>query len=172
MSNPEREALIEQANTLGLDFGRTISTPKLRAMVEEAQGPAVKPEAEPEAEAPVPTAKATKRELTPDQKLRQRIAEARKKALTRRVVTVTNKDPRENDVVTTVMVSVENEHFAAGRNVPLDIPVALEQCLIENLESIRIPMHKDEIKDGRRTGNKVTTMVKKYVISYSDIVPD
>jgi hypothetical protein len=33
-------------------------------------------------------------------------------------------------------------------------------------------MHKDEIKDGRRTGNKVTTMVKKYVISYSDIVPD
>jgi len=44
MSNEERSVLVEQANELGLEFAKNISTKKLAEMIQEAQGPAVKPE--------------------------------------------------------------------------------------------------------------------------------
>jgi hypothetical protein len=89
-----------------------------------------------------------------------------------KVVTLTNKDARENDVVTTAYLSVQNQYFAVARNVPLDIPVELEICLIKLAENAMITLHRDEIdSNGRRTGNKVTARVKKYAVSYSPIDP-
>lgn len=161
----EREELLEKANDLGLEFKGNISNVKLAEIVAEASGPAVKTDEEaevtPEVVAPVT------RKLSADQKRRQFIANRKKAAMKTRVVTITNKDNRDNDATTTAPLSFENQHFGCAKNVPLDVPVELEQALIDIAESTCITLPKDEIIDGRRTGNKVATSVKKYVVSYA-----
>lgn len=99
--------------------------------------------------------------------MRRKIAEARKKAFKTHIVTLTNKDSRENDVMTTAQLSFENQHFGLSKIVPLDVPVELEKALIDIAESTRITLHKDEIVAGKRTGNKVPVSVKKFAISYA-----
>jgi len=99
--------------------------------------------------------------------MRRKIAAARKSAFKTHIVTLTNKDSRENDVMTTVNLSFENQHFGLSKIVPLDVPVELEKALIDIAESTRITLHKDEIVSGKRTGNKVPVSVKKFAISYS-----
>ena len=99
--------------------------------------------------------------------MRRKIAEARKKAFKTHIVTLTNKDSRENDVMTTVNLSFENQYFGLSKIIPLDVPVELEKALIDIAESTRITLHKDEIVSGKRTGNKVPVSVKKFAISYS-----
>jgi hypothetical protein len=91
--------------------------------------------------------------------------------MTTQIVTITNKDPRENDVVTTAFLSFENQYFGKARNVPLDIPVELEVALISIAEGCIMTMHKDEVVNNRRTGNKITQRVKKYAVSYSQRQP-
>jgi hypothetical protein len=83
------------------------------------------------------------------------------------IVTITNKDNRENDVMTSVYLSFENQYFGLSKQVPLDLPVELENSLIKIAEGVRITLHKDEVRDGRRTGNKIPTSVKKFAISYA-----
>ena len=99
--------------------------------------------------------------------MRRKIAEARKKAFKTHIVTLTNKDSRENDVMTTVNLSFENQYFGLSKIIPLDVPVELEKALIDIAESTRITLHKDEVVSGKRTGNKVPVSVKKFAISYS-----
>lgn len=100
---------------------------------------------------------------------RQAIAKRREEAMKTRVVTITNKDSRENDVVTTAYLAVENQHFGISRIVPLDVPVELEECLINCAKECVMSMHKDEIIKGNRTGNKVTVRTKKYAVSYENL---
>ncbi len=172
MASEERKNLIDQANALGLEFPKNISTKKLQAMVDESAGPAVKPE-EPAEVAEAPAADEPVERIAPSApmskslSLRQRIAEAKKKAFATRVVTITNKDNRENSFTTTVHLSFENQHFGLSKIVPLDIPVELEQALINLAENTMMTLHKDEIVDGKRTGNKVAVTVKKFAISYA-----
>ena len=90
----------------------------------------------------------------------------KKRAFKTTVITLTNKDNRENDVVTTAYLSFENQYFGLSKIVPLDIPVELEAALIAIAERSMITLHKDEIIDGKRTGNKTPVRVKKYAISY------
>jgi hypothetical protein len=99
--------------------------------------------------------------------MRRKIAESRKKAFKTHIVTLTNKDSRENDIMTTVHLSFENQHFGLSKIVPLDVPVEIEKALIDIAESTRITLHKDEIVSGKRTGNKIPVSVKKFAISYS-----
>jgi hypothetical protein len=99
--------------------------------------------------------------------MRRKIAEARKKAFKTHIVTLTNKDSRENDVMTTVNLSFENQYFGLSKIIPLDVPVELEKALIDIAENTRITLHKDEVVSGKRTGNKVPVSVKKFAISYS-----
>jgi hypothetical protein len=173
-----REDMIAEAIDLDIKHKGNISNIGLAKLIAEARG-------EPEPEFDAPAGPATKPEPaveeedvvadTPKQsaasavyaRKRLKIAKAKKAAMATTVVTITSKDPRENEVSTTAFLTVENQHFAVGRSVPLDIPVELEKCLIETAKACKIPMHKDEVKDGRRTGNKVTIMVNKYVISYA-----
>lgn len=163
MSDIDRKELIDQANELGLEFAKNISTVKLQELVQESQGPEEKQEEQTNnidvsAEKPV---------LTSLQKRRKFIAERKAKALKTSVVTITNKDNRDNDYTTTAHLSFENQYFGVAKNVPLDEPVELEQALIDIAESTMITHHKDEIVNGKRTGNKVATAVKKYVVSYA-----
>ena len=177
MANQEREDLLEQANTLGLDFHSNIPTPKLQALVDDAMGPAVKSDEElaemdsPTVEPGTAPVKARSRvpekPMTKQQLFRKRLLETKRKAYEKRVVTITNKDNRENEVMTTVHLSVENQHFGISKIVPLDIPVELEQCLIDLAESTMMTLHKDEIIGGKRTGNKRAVPTKKFAISYA-----
>lgn len=179
MSNQERTDLLDQANTLGLEFHANIPTEKLKALIAESAGPAVKPDEEldEKGEDPVATAQARLRDNVarsnnPKVQLRYRVAEAKRKALKTTVVTITNKDNRENDVMTTVLLSCENQYFSVSKLVPLDIPIELEECLINIAEHTMMTLHKDEIVGGRRTGNKVPVTVKKFALSYSRVDPE
>ena len=181
----DREKMLQEANDLGISFPGNISNIKLSAMLAEAKGlptphapapagPAMK--AEPEAE--------SVKEVAIHAREAHRVA-ARAVALKRRkyvktkkaeafktqIVTLTNKDPRDNNVTTTAYLSFENQYFGVARMVPLDIPVELETALIKIAAGCTMTLHKDEIVGGKRTGNKVPTRVKKYAISYSQKQP-
>jgi hypothetical protein len=178
----DRDDLKAEATDLEIEFKGNISSVKLRALVAEAKGepppveetapasPAMKPETEIEeleagmAEGLTPARKIAK--LRFDAK-RQRIAAARGRAFKTQIVTLTNKDNRENDVMTTAFLGFENQHFGLSKLVPLDIPVQLEYALIRIAESTMMTLHKDEIVAGRRTGNKIPVRTKKFAISYA-----
>jgi len=189
----EREDMIEEANSLDIEFKSNIPGVKLAALIAEAKGEPVAVEEtaipspaaiiEPptdegeddEAEAVVKTMtptqaknveKVPKKKLNKFQLKRKKIAEAKKRAFKTQVVTITNKDNRENDMMTTVYASFENQFFGLSKIVPLDIPVELENALIAILENTTMTLHKDEIIDGKRSGNKRPFRVKKFAISY------
>ena len=165
MASAERQALLDKANDLGLEFKGNISSKKLQEMIDEAAGPAIAAkylEGEPEV---VQVARAEKQSAKMTH--RQFVKKRKDEAMKTRVVTITNKDPRDNEHTTTAHLSFENQHFGVAKIVPLDIAVELEQALIDIAESTRITQHRDEIVNGKRTGNKVPVSVKKYVISYA-----
>jgi len=175
----DREKLIETANELGLEFKGNISNTNLQELVDNAQNPKdageqntiEKPEVVTSPTGAKPVAqkeeKAPSKSLDKDARRRLKVANSKKKALVKSIVTLTNKDPRENTSVTTVPLSVENQFFSVARIVPLDVPVELEKCLIDLAESTMMALHRDEIIKGERTGNKVTVQVKKFAVSYS-----
>lgn len=173
----ERKVLLEQANELGLDFQSNIPSAKLEALIAETKGePSPVDETAPESpalkqgadlnvddeEKPV----TEKPALSKYAAKRAKITAAKKKAFKTQVVTLTNKDNRENDIMTTAYLSFENQHFGLSKVVPLDVPVELEAALITIAETAMMTLHKDEIVAGRRTGNKVPMRVKKFAISY------
>lgn len=177
----DRVELLEEANALGLSFHSNIPTEKLRILILEAtgepipvdeeapEGPAVKVEVvavEEEKETPAPTPVKGQVPLSAHAKKRKKIADAKARAMKTQVVTITNKDNRENDVMTTVYLSFENQYFGLSKLVPLDVPVELEQALIDIAASTAMTLHKDEIVGGKRTGNKVSVRTKKFAISY------
>ena len=82
----------------------------------------------------------------------------------KRVVTITNNDKRENAHATMCFLSAG----VIQRQVPLDIPVELERCLIKVAQDVMITAHVDEMKGGQRTGNKTPITVKKYSVSIQD----
>ena len=184
MTMSNREDMIAEATDLGLDFKGNISNIKLAALINEYKGlptpidetpppsPAAKPEAEPAAEEEVFQTQGQKAAHALYAKRRAKIVQAKKKAFKTKIVTLTNKDNRENDVATSAFLSFENLHFGLAKNVPLDIPVELEVALINIAEACMITLHKDEIVNGKRTGNKLPVRVKKYAISYGQQQPD
>lgn len=185
MSNNEREDLLKQAEELSLDVPKNTRTDKLRAMIDEVASPQAASDEDGDEqmddsqEAPQetdtqspPEEKPAGRPLTKQQRFRQKVAEKKRAAMKTRVVTITNRDNRDNDFTTTATLSFENQHFGMSKIVPLDMPVELEEALIHVAETARITLHKDEVRNGRRTGNKVPVSVKKYAISYSQNQPE
>lgn len=153
---PTREELVNQANDLGLEFAPNVGLTKLTQLIADAT-------AAPKQSANVNVGK-TPKVLTK----RQKIAMLKQAAMKTKVVTITNKDARESDVVTTAHLSFENNYFGLAKNVPLDIPVQLEVSLIKIAKTAQMTLHKDEIKNGKRTGNKVPVRVDKYAVSYEE----
>jgi predicted transcriptional regulator len=169
MATQERKDLFVKANALSLDFPKNVSTPKLIALIAESEGPSIKEEPVNEeiAEVITRTAPSVSNTISPLQERRNFIAVQKRKAMKTRLVTITNNDSRENDFATCAPLSFENQHFGVAKNVPLDVKVELEQALIDIAESTTITKHKDEIVNGKRTGNKVPVSVKKFVVSYA-----
>ena len=193
MSNEQKEyrkLLIEEANEFGLEFKPNIPTTKLQAMVDQAQGATIgisPPTGEDdnieEETGPVAQKAEVEVDIDPEEvdtpevlnraqalhlKKRQKIAQARRRAMKTKIVIITNRDARDTEVTSTANLAFENQYFSFGKQVPLDIPVELEVSLIDIAENVMMPTHKDEIKDGKRTGLKVTVMAKKYAVSYPD----
>lgn len=183
MSN--RTDMIDEANSFGLKFPGNISNVKLSGMLAEykgeptpleetpPKGPAVKVDAVVDFEE-ARLSSNEKAHLAAKARYaakRQKIANARAKAFKTQVVTLTNKDNRENDVMTTAYLSFQNQYFGMSKRVPLDIPVELEVALVKIAAACTMTLHKDEIVGGKRTGNKVPVRVKKYAISYSQQSP-
>ena len=174
-----REDMIAEAHDLELEFKGNISNVNLAAMLAEAKGepaplnekppagPAVKAEEPPKPDDEVQEPASVVLARSKHAKRRAAISRAKKEAFQTKVVTLTNRDPRENDKVTTAYLSFENQHFGLSKSVPLDIPVELEVALIHIAETALMTIHRDEVKNGRRTGNKITGRVKKYSVSYS-----
>lgn len=179
MSNTmNREEMIAEAIDFGIEFKGNISNVNLAALLAEYKGepvpvqeaaPKSPPEKKEESMTDEETLQARRQREAQEKfaKRRQQIQDAKKKAMAKRIVTLTNKDPRENEVVTTAYLAMENQHFGIARLVPLDVPVELEECLIRIATMTPMTQHRDEIIKGRRTGNKVTVTVKKYAVSYS-----
>lgn len=166
------EELREEATALGIAFNPKIGADKLAAKIEEyyAAGESAnkvveKPVVEPKADHATPQSKQASIEAAQ----RKAVADAKNAAMVTKIVTVSSNDKRDNDMVTSEYVSCENQYFGIAKYVPFDIPVELEVCLIDVLKSSMITLHKDEIIDGRRTGNKIPMSVRKFNISYEDI---
>lgn len=166
------EELREEATVLGIAFNPKIGADKLAAKIEEyyAAGESAnkvveKPVVEPKADHATPQSKQASIEAAQ----RKAVADAKNAAMVTKIVTVSSNDKRDNDMVTSEYVSCENQYFGIAKYVPFDIPVELEVCLIDVLKSSMITLHKDEIIDGRRTGNKIPMSVRKFNISYEDI---
>jgi len=157
----ERQELLDQANDLDLEFHSNIPTDKLKALIADTLNAEPAKQEKPPEQAPVNP------NLRPRLTQRQRIVKAKQRALKMQVVTITNKDNRENDVMTTVSLSFENEFFGISRTVPLDIPVEIETALVEVAENTMMTLHKDEILNGKRTGNKTAVATKKFAVSYA-----
>jgi len=193
----DREAMIAEARDLGLEFKGNISNVKLAELIEnhflDTQPIPPNPEDVQEPETPKaapkpqmseaeklealrisdPVAYNQARQRKRANHLREAVKKAKEKAFKKHIVTITNKDPRENEVMTTVHLTCENQYFGISRIVPLDIPVELEACLIHIAASTTMTQPRDEIdRQGRRTGNKIVSRVKKFAISYSGQVPE
>ena len=164
------EELKAEADVLGVEYSKNIGAAKLAEKIEayytsQSAGDFVKVKEEPKEEAK-PEAKGKDSAEVAERKM---IAAAKDAAMQTKIVTISSNDKRDNDVTTSVYLSCENQHFGIAKYVPLDIPVELEVCLIEVAKSVFITLHKDEIIDGRRTGNKIPQSVRKFNISYEDI---
>lgn len=157
-----REELVTQANELGLEFAPNVGDKKLQSLIDEALGTT------PEPEVKAPEVKAAPAPDLGISSKRKRIAELKKKAFETKLVTITNKDIREADVVTTAHLSFENSYFGLAKNVPLDVQVELENALIEIAKKAQMTIHKDEIVDGKRTGNKTPVRVAKYAVDVEE----
>lgn len=163
------EELRAEADVLGIEYSKNIGAAKLAEKIEEyyakeAAGSTVKELSE-EKELDAPQ----KKRLSEEETLRKMVADAKAAAMKTKIVTLSSTDKRDNDVVTSVYLSCENQYFGLAKYVPLDVPVELEECLIEVARATMITLHRDEIIDGRRTGNKVPQSVRKYTISYEDM---
>lgn len=183
----DRQKMMQDANDLGLSFPGNISNIKLAALLAKEQGlpvpdtdsapPSPAAKAEPETESAKEiniNAKESHRQAIKSTALARRkyVKQQKKAAFEKKIVTLTNKDPRDNNVTTTAYLSFENQYFGVARMVPLDIAVELEVALIKIAASCTMTLHKDEIVEGKRTGNKVPMRVKKYAISYSQTQPE
>lgn len=115
----------------------------------------------------------TERELVEEaikeaKSLKEIVSIVKKKAFQTRVVTITYNDKRDSDKVTTAYLNCENQYFALSKIVPLNIPIKLEQCLIDCAKESKILQHIPEKKNGRDTGNMTPQLIRKYNVSYEE----
>lgn len=187
MEEKTHAQLKEEATALGISFKGNTSKSELAAMIEdfyenEASESKVKvrddlaPEVDEDEEEVENTLELPNRIMkrvnkingakSKDLALKALVAKAKEEAFKKRVVTISSNDTRDNQHVTAVPLFFENQYFALDRIVPLNIPVELEQCLIDIAKSTTIAIHKREHNNGK-IGK--TVYAKKFNISYEDM---
>ncbi len=165
----EREELVAEADALGIKYNDRIGDVKLADKIELhykslSAGDSIKVKEEVEAEPKAKSKGKSKEDI-----FREHVAKRKVAAMKTRVVTISSNDKRDSEWTTTAYLSVENQHFGMSKIIPLDIAIELEACLIKNAKDTMIVLHRDEIIEGRRTGNKTPQNVRKFNISYEDI---
>jgi hypothetical protein len=151
MSNEVRDELLKKAEEMGLEFPKNIPTDKLQEKINQAETPTINE---------VKTAN-----KVPSDARSKRIRSLKET----RIVTITNREARESEVLSTVKLSVHNMYGSISKEVPLDIPVELETVLIEHCKSIMFTSVKPEIIDGKPTGNSIAVRRRKFSVSYEDV---
>lgn len=152
MTNLTLEELKEKANSLGITFNAKIGADKLAEKIDRFENPE-KAEAIKEAN----TSKGKK--LTP---IQMKIM----KATDLSNVTITNLDP-DNSGASTVYACVENEYFNVSKVVPLDVPLALEACLIKKIKKMQSIGYVPVVKDGKNTGTFTHKAIPTYAVTYN-----
>lgn len=175
------EELKKEATELGIDFKGVKSKVDMQKLIDayyneqsnDSDIPTAKVEETEEEEEKDETVstpvKSNKKPISKEARIRFAIRDAKARAMKTRVVTITNNDKRDSHMTTTAYLSCENEYFGISRSVPLDVPIELEQCLIDVAVETKMVNHVDEIVNGRRTGNKVPKLTRKYAVSYENI---
>jgi len=166
MEEKTYEELKSEALNLGIQFKGNVGKERLAQMIEDfynndSAQDAVQESPEETTEEVTPVTQPVSKE-SKEQKFRRLAMETKLKAMKRRVVTITSNDTRENSLVTVEYLGFENQYFGISRLVPLNIPVELEECLIEVAKKTELLIHMDEVVNGKRTGNKKPVMMKKF----------
>lgn len=163
------EELKQEADVLGLTYSPNIGIAKLAEKIEAhytslSAGDSVVAKVEEIVEVKLENE-------SKDDLIRRLVADAKKLAYATKVVTVSNNDKRESEYMTADYFGFENQYFGVSLLVPFDIPTQLPQCIIDVIKSTPITLHKDEVVDGRRTGNRIPVQTRKYNISYDEKQP-
>jgi len=151
----ELSDLKEKADSLGIEYPKNISAAKLQEKIdkanEESLAKRTKGKADPKGGLP----KGVK--LT-DQQIR--VAKAKEPIK----VKVANINPDNNSAVS-VFAGVLNEHMTLQRVVPLNMEIALERCLVEQIRSRTYTSSVPELdKQGNHTGNFIPKEMPEYAV--------
>lgn len=92
--------------------------------------------------------------------------DVKKRAFTKRKVTITYNDKRDNNEVTDAYLTCENEFFSIARYVPSDMAVELEQCLIDTAKEARITTYRADLVKGTKSKSNTPIILPKYNVAY------
>lgn len=97
------------------------------------------------------------------------INKVKKEAFAKRKVTISYNDKRDNNEVNSIYLTCENMYFSLSKLVPLDVPIELEQCLINTAKEAKISVHRPDIVKGVQNVDKIRSVfAPKYTISYEE----
>jgi len=154
----ELEALKSEATELGVTFAYNIKADKLQEKIDEAIG----------VRANEATAKKSQAKTVDGGTKLNRIQLMRMKATALRKVKITNM-ARENQGSKTVFAGVHNMYLDISRVMPLNTILAVEQALLDNIESRKQLMEEEVLdKNGNGTGNYKSVSSGMYQIVYLD----
>lgn len=159
----------KEADELGIQYHKNISSEKLQARIEEfyeaqeTSGPALV-EAVQEKEKKEEKAKdVEKPEKKVDQRTLTRIARE-EAARSTRIVTIIDNDQRVNNQTTTCTVNCSNEFFDLGTVVlPLNERIEVAMGHIRTLQQVQIPLH---VRDSR-TGLSQVRLRPRYTVTFT-----
>ena len=137
-----KEELMVEADNLKIKYPKSITNIKLAELIREYEP-----------------------EITEDISIGELVRIYKDKAMKCSIVTITSNDKRDNAETTTALFSVENMYFGLAKVVDLDIPVELEQCLIDCAKTTMIQKFTPQIKNGTRTGGTDIKLVHKYTVA-------
>lgn len=140
------EELKAQAIDLGLEVHPNIGVPTLEKKIAEAT-----------------KEKESVKKAKPAVVTEEKVRELKARSLSK--VRVTNLD-KENSEATTVFVGVHNMHIDLARVVPLDMEIALEEALIQELQNRTMIVNKPQVDaNGKKTGNTVAATAPAFAVT-------
>lgn len=170
MTELNLDELKQEAEELGISFQKNIGAERLKEKIDkyyesqETSGKEIQKAVE--AKEAKAEEQSEEKSVETGNKLGDKIAAARDKAMKTRVITIIDNDQRVNNQTTSCKVNCSNMYFDLGTVVlPLNMPVEVRQGHINTLKEVKIPQH---VKDPK-TGLSAVRMVPKYTISYDDI---
>jgi len=157
--NKEQElaALKIDADELGITYNANIGIDKLKEKIADASA-----KSEPEKEEVIKKPKVIKDPKGGRKMTNLEAIISRAKNLVK--CKVTNLDAGEAKLKS-AYVCAGNQDFEVARVIPFNVPIGLQQCLIEKLKQDKMIQFVDEYdQNGRKTGNETHELVNKYAV--------